>query len=111
MIRLAYGQPATAHSDRSCNRCGKPLYSQQPIAVERCTARELRGCQRICRPDESCATVLGEALHVGCAVLGDNTVSSANPAAPAPSRQARSSVLVQRCRSNSRAATHSALPR
>jgi hypothetical protein len=75
MIKLALGQPAAAHFDRSCKRCGMPLYSQQPMAVERCTARELRGCRRICRPDESCATVIGEALHVGCAVLGDNGVS------------------------------------
>ena len=75
MRKLAHGHPDTAHTQRLCKRCRTPLYSHQPMAVEHCSSRELRGCGRICRPDEGCATTTGDALHVGCAVLQDHGIS------------------------------------
>jgi len=72
MVNLAHGNPTTAHPECLCGRCHLPLYSGQPMAVDDCTARELRGCGRICRPEESCSMSIGSALHVGCAVLRGN---------------------------------------
>lgn len=67
MLRLTYGTPPTARYERLCDLCQEPLYSEQPMAVTDCGARELRGCAGICRPDDTCS--INSALHVGCAVL------------------------------------------
>ena len=72
MVKLGAGDLMTAHVQRSCRRCRMPLYAQQPMAVVQCTARDLRGCGQTCRPDDSCSAAMGDALHVGCAVLWNN---------------------------------------
>jgi hypothetical protein len=72
MSRLAHGNPATSHYASVCERCHQPLYSGQPMAVDACTAREMRGCAHICRPDDDCPISTGSPLHVGCAVLRRN---------------------------------------
>lgn len=69
MASLFQGDPAAAHTEYSCTHCSEPLYSAQPMSVPDCPARALRRCDQVCRPDEGCSSLIGAAMHVGCALL------------------------------------------